>query len=363
MAAIRLLRSVTAMKSHSLRQNKSRPGAEPPRKQNPKPRITRLNGKLKRRLAERTAQVREQTQQLRAMARKLTQVERHERRRLAGILHHRIQQHLFSARMHLSIVNRAQLPVAARNALCRADAIVGEAIGDCRSLAVDLSPPVLHEAGLGAALDWLARRMATLHRFTVELHIDSHAEPHSAVVRLFLFEALRELLLNSCKHSGCTSARVRMTRESKHWLRIAVEDAGKGFDLLALCADKARGESFGLLSIQQRLAQFGARMELESAPGEGTRIEILAPAARVGIGNRGSNGRTAPMAGQDEATKSGIIVPANGNPGTTARRVTASVLLRQSARRAIPDAFDNSLAKRYESSPQSAPGFVTFQMG
>lgn len=237
---------------------------------------SRSPAELERLLHERDAQVRQQARQLRAMGLQLVQVEQQERARLAAILHDHVQPLLLSARLQLSVVNPGRLPAAGRNALGKVDETLGTAMRDCRSLAVDLNPPVLHQAGLGAALEWLARRMGELHRFTVHLEMDRQAEPPAGDLRIFLFGATRELLLNSCKHSGCTSARVTTTREADDWMRIVIEDAGKGFDLDVLKTDQAGGAGFGLSSIQQRLAPLGARMEWESIPGVQTRIAIIA---------------------------------------------------------------------------------------
>jgi signal transduction histidine kinase len=313
------------MKNKSPLRHESRRGTAYLRKPDSEWRIKRLNEKLELRLAERTAQVQQKTRQLRAVARQLTLVERHERRRLAGILHDHIQQLLLSARAHLSLVNRDHLAAAQRNALNRADKIMCQAMGDCRSLAVDLSAPNRHEAGLGADLEWLARRMANLHGFKVELRLDTRAEPRSADMRVFLFEATRELLLNACKHSGCRSARVRMSREARRWLRITVEDAGKGFDPCALFIERASGERFGLASIRARLALLGARMELESAPGVGTRIDILAPTVRGRISRCEPNRQTAPAAGPNAATEGAIRLPASDKRRSNTRLMPAPV--------------------------------------
>jgi signal transduction histidine kinase len=93
---------------------------------------------------------------------------------------------------------------------------------------------------------------------------------------VLLFETVRELVFNSCKHSGCASVDVEITREQNDWVRVVVEDAGKGFDPKALSASMASGERLGLFRIQQRLAHVGARLALAYEPGVGTRVEILA---------------------------------------------------------------------------------------
>ena len=238
--------------------------------------VSRSHAELERLLHERDAQVRQQARQLRAMGLQLGQVEQRERARLAAILHDHVQPLLLSARLQLSVVNPGRLPAAGRNALGKVDETLGTAMRDCRSLAVDLNPPVLHQAGLGAALEWLARRMGELHRFTVHLEMDRQAEPPAGDLRIFLFGATRELLLNSYKHSGCTSARVTLTREPNDWIRIATEDAGKGFAPDARNSGQDGGQGFGLSSIRQCLVQLGARMECDSIPGVQTRITIMA---------------------------------------------------------------------------------------
>jgi signal transduction histidine kinase len=238
--------------------------------------IDRLNERLEQRLAECTVQVKEKTVQLRAMASKLAQVEQHEREQLAAILHDNLQQLLVAVRLQISIVKPLFLPLNERKALLRADEIIRRAIVDSRTLTADLSPPILHGAGLGAALQWLAGRMNELHGFTVNLIIDHHAEPQTKGLRILLFETVRELLFNSCKHSGCDGARVEITGEKGSWVRVVVEDMGKGFDPEAMSASMASGEKVGLFRIQQRLEGVGARLALTSEPGTGMRCEFLA---------------------------------------------------------------------------------------
>jgi len=255
--------------------------------------VVRLNEELEQQLAERTGEVRKQTDQLRALACELAQVEQRERGQLAAILHDNLQQLLVAARIQISLVNQVLLPVKERNALSSANNIIGQAIADSRTLTVDLSPPILHGAGLGAALEWLAGRMAELHCFTVNLSIDRRAEPQTESLRVLLFETVRELIFNSCKHSGCASVDVEITREQNDWVRVVVEDAGKGFDRKALNASMASGERLGLFRIQQRLAYAGARMALASELGVGTRVEISAVLdCRDRAGNRHSERRT-----------------------------------------------------------------------
>ncbi len=278
--------------------------------------VVGLNEQLEHRLAECAVEVHEKTVQLRAMASKLAQAEQRVREQLATILHDNLQQLLVAVRLQIGVVNPLLIPVRERKALSRADELISQAIADSRTLTSDLSPPILHGAGLGAALEWLARRMAEQHCFTVNLSIDRRAEPQTESLRILLFETVRELLFNSCKHSGCHRARVEITGEQDSWVRVVVEDAGKGFDPKALTDSVASGERLGLFSIQQRLADIGGRMTLTTEPGVGTRVEVLALTdCRDRVSNRQSRKRIGPEVGWENEPEDAPGVLMNGFAG------------------------------------------------
>ena len=236
---------------------------------------------LERRVTERTAEVQEQAFRLRALAADLGQAEQRERKRIARVLHDHVQQLLAAARMELEALNRA--PAAARTAddLSKADAILNEAMRALRSLAVELSPPILHEAGLTAALRWLAARMGDQHQLQVNVYADGGIEPTGEDVRVLLFECVRELLLNVLRHSGVREARLSVTRTSDDRIRIAVEDSGLGFDPGGLWTRTDGHGTLGLFNVQERLAHVGGSMRIDSAPGQGTRVVIIGPAAET----------------------------------------------------------------------------------
>ncbi len=238
-----------------------------------------LNDTLERRVAERSQEARRLSMRLRALAAELSQVEQRERRRLAQVLHDHVQQLVVAAQMRLGILEKQRLTDAGLATIKDINDTLREAVEATRSLTVELSPPVLHDAGLAAALAWLARRMLEKNRFAVELDADREAEPGSEDVRLFLFEAVRELLFNAVKHSRVTQARVRMDRDRNGWTRIVVEDDGVGFDAGEKIGSLGAA-GFGLFSIQQRLAHLGGRVTFSSSPGKGTRVTLQVPTGR-----------------------------------------------------------------------------------
>ena len=242
--------------------------------------LRELNAELERRVAERTAEVRQQADQLRALANGLSQTEQHERQRLARILHDNIQQLLVAAQMQLSLIKHGD-PKLIRSAAQGVDSILAETLEASRSLTVELCPPVLHQSGLVAALTWLAARMEEKQQFRVHVRATNDAEPATPEVRAFLFEAARELLLNVVKHSGAREADMTMVRTRDECCRIIVEDKGRGFDPAAIKPGPSGG--FGLFSIQQRLLHMGGKVEIESATGLGTKAVLSIPIGSAAV--------------------------------------------------------------------------------
>ena len=88
--------------------------------------------------------------------------------------------------------------------------LLDEVLTESRSLAAELSPPVLRDAGLAAAFEWLTRRMERDHGLVIALDADEAAEPERPEIRTLLFEATRELLFNVVKHSGVNAGRLTL---------------------------------------------------------------------------------------------------------------------------------------------------------
>jgi CheY-like chemotaxis protein/anti-sigma regulatory factor (Ser/Thr protein kinase) len=147
-----------------------------------------------------------------------------------------------------------------------------------RSLSVELSPPVLHDAGLGGALEWLARWMRDKHNFTVELSVDIQPRLPEDVT-ILVFESVRELLFNAVKHAKTSWARVGLHQNGRSEIRILVSDEGVGFDPSRLDSTETATGGLGLFSIRERIDSIGGRVEIDSAPGKGCQLTMVVPAA------------------------------------------------------------------------------------
>jgi signal transduction histidine kinase len=239
--------------------------------------LANLNQTLERRVAKRTAEAVEQAKKLRLLSAELSLAEEAERRRIAQMLHEDLQQLLVAARMQLAALCRTQ-DAAQREAIAREIAEVLErSFKLTRSLSVELAPPVLYEHGLAAALEWLAAETRKNYNAEVIIETDSLANPKAADVRIFLFRAVRELLLNSLKHAGGSALHITMQHRRPDKVRIIVADDGPGFDPNSLDDKRTDSQTVGLLNIRERVSNFGGEFHINSGPKRGTRITLSLP--------------------------------------------------------------------------------------
>ena len=239
--------------------------------------LANLNETLEQRVAKRTAEAVEQARKLRLLSAELSLAEEAERRRIAEMLHEDLQQLLVAARMQLAALCRTQ-DAARREPIAREIADVLErSFKLTRSLSVELAPPVLYEHGLAAALEWLAAGTRKNYNIEVTVEADSLANPKAADVRIFLFRAVRELLLNSAKHAGGSAVHITMQHRQPDKVRISVADNGPGFDLNSLDDKRTSSQTVGLLNIRERVSGFGGKFHINSGPKRGTRITLSLP--------------------------------------------------------------------------------------
>ncbi len=177
--------------------------------------LKHLNEFLEQRVAERTAEAEQRAEALRQLALELSGAEDLERRRIAMILHDDLQQYLAAIRFRLSsLIRDTQADPKTAQRLFSAESLLIESIQKCRSLSHELSPPVLHQNGLIAALGWLSKDMGEKHGLEVALHTEPGAEPVSPRLASALFRSIRELLFNIVKHAGTDRAEIHVNAKT-----------------------------------------------------------------------------------------------------------------------------------------------------
>jgi PAS domain S-box-containing protein len=220
-------------------------------------------------------------EKIRTLASQLTVAEQEERHRISQILHDDLQQSLFAIKTQLTMLmedSELKASPSMKAELKQVQRWVSDAIGITRSLSIDLSPVVLQSEGLDEAIQWLSSQMKAQHG--LDVHVDAQATLHQFdhQMRLMLFQTVRELLFNIVKHAGASEATITLEQIDGR-ARITVSDTGKGFDVVAVMSNPKLAH--GLLIIQDRLNLMGCNIEMNSAPGQGTRVVIEAPLGEV----------------------------------------------------------------------------------
>jgi signal transduction histidine kinase len=215
---------------------------------------------------------------LRTLASEASLAEERERRRVATELHDRIAQPLAMARLRL----RALLPRVADPAIAGpvsevCDLLDG-ALGDIRNLTFEISSPILYDLGFEPALEWLAEQLHARHGIACTFDDDGAAKPLAEDLRVALYQGVRELCTNVVKHAGARTARITVRRVADSvW--VEVSDDGVGFPAEVSGGRPLSTRGFGLFSVRERLQHLGARLEVHSTPGHGSRITLVAPLA------------------------------------------------------------------------------------
>ena len=198
------------------------------------------------------------------------EAEQRERKALAEALHDDAIQNILSARHELEEAGETQ----SHPALVRADDALVVTVGQLRDAVFELHPYVLEQAGLEAALRTIAGQAAA--RAGVDMDLDlSYRNRHPR--EQLVFSAARELLANVVQHAEATRVLVRLFAVDGE-VGLVVEDNGKGF-LPGRLAERLAEGHVGLASQRVRIEAAGGTMQVASAPGEGTHVEIRVPGA------------------------------------------------------------------------------------
>lgn len=246
---------------------------------------------------------------LRGLISELAVTEERERRLLASELHDYLAQLLSIGQIKLTLAQRfmSHAPGKSEGYILETADAINRSLEYARTLIAELCPPELYEAGLPAAVRWLAAQMLK-HGLTVEFNSTANffALPKDRAV--LLYKSIRELLLNVVKHAKVDRARVSMSVDSSDTLVIRVQDGGRGFDPSSTTRTGAVMH-FGLTSVRERMTMMEGWYQEESAIGRGTTITLGLPLDQ----KSGTNSLRAASAHQQARVKARKELPTQEN--------------------------------------------------
>ncbi|TKB11382.1 CHASE4 domain-containing protein [Desulforhopalus sp. IMCC35007] len=216
-------------------------------------------------------ELKQHRRRLRALSSELMEMEDRERRQLASDLHDQIGQSLSVVKMYVDALIFSLADETNREKLQQIASIVDQTVQDVRTLTFELSPPVLYELGLEAALEWLAEEFQK--KYGLGIFVECGVIPKSATAAFLalIFRTIRELLINVVRHAEADSSEVRVSCEGKD-IQVTVTDNGLGMSDL-----ENPSSGFGLFSIRERTMNIGGRIVIDSGKGKGTTITLTLP--------------------------------------------------------------------------------------
>jgi signal transduction histidine kinase len=220
-------------------------------------------------------EVREGRERLRALSRQLIEAQETERRSLARELHDEIGQVLTAVKTNLQTIQLAPEPAVLASRLKESLGIVDRALRQVRDLSLNLRPSLLDDFGLVAALEWYVDRQAERSGCAIEFVSDLPDTRYAPDIETACFRVAQAALTNVTRHAQASHVRVEVRESSSasgRELLLIVRDDGAGFDVRSALERAVRGDSMGLLGMQERLALVGGQLDIDSAPGYGTDI-------------------------------------------------------------------------------------------
>jgi PAS domain S-box-containing protein len=216
------------------------------------------------------------------VAAKLLQVQDVERRRIARELHDGMGQLLAAIGMNVSQVFREKERLSDTAARCVAENmnLIDQAASEIRTVSYLLHPPMLDEIGLSSALAWYVGGFSQRSKVSVTLQVAPDFGRLPQEYELTLFRVVQECLTNIHRHSGSSTATVRLSRTTEE-IRLDVEDSGKGIDQ-AMTAKIASGVSVGvgMRGMQERIKSVCGLMIVDSDQ-SGTSIVVTLPVKSI----------------------------------------------------------------------------------
>jgi two-component system, NarL family, sensor histidine kinase LiaS len=194
------------------------------------------------------------------------------RNRFARDLHDSVKQQVFAVSLQIAAA-RAMIQKdtdSAESHLSQADDLVRQAQKELNILIAEMRPAALEGKGLATALREYVARWSEGAEIPADFRVRGEREAPLEVEQA-IFRVAQEALANVARHSGAGHAEVDLSYTDKD-LTLRIADDGRGFD-----PTRGSGGGFGLQSMRERLVRLGGRIDVDSAPNKGTRVEAVCP--------------------------------------------------------------------------------------
>jgi signal transduction histidine kinase len=239
--------------------------------------VTRRAGALERQIRRQMERNAQNTRDLQRLSARLVTIQEEERRSIARELHDEIGQALTAIKVELSVAGKhAALTEREDAALREAKGLTDRALQQVRDLSQMLHPAMLDDLGLPETATWYLNAFSARTGIPTELVQDTTDGRLAGEIETCLYRIVQEALTNVARHAGATQCRVLLQRRPASVI-LTVEDDGCGFDPSGLQRG-AENRGLGLVGIQERVSGLRGHIQIDTAPGAGTRLTVELPA-------------------------------------------------------------------------------------
>jgi signal transduction histidine kinase len=232
--------------------------------------------------------LRQSETQLRHLSGRLLTVQEEEQRRIAAELHDELGHALVVLKIRLKLVRGECASANCNGGGCNGghaaakqqceelSRYIDQVIEDVRRLSRDLSPSVLEDLGLSAALRWLVDNSVGNGGGEVVSDIVDIDHLFSPKAQVLVYRIIQEALTNVRKHAGAHNVSLSIEKHDG-WVCFAVEDDGVGFEVESAAMRDPFDKGLGLTTMRERAWMLGGTLEVTSEHGKGTRVSLSAP--------------------------------------------------------------------------------------
>jgi signal transduction histidine kinase len=215
---------------------------------------------------------------MRFYARKITQAQENERKRIARELHDDTIQSLIALSRSIEALGTSQesLPEPTGQRIRELQETTGEVIKRVRRFSQDLRPSVLDDLGLLPSLEELTAELNRSDGLRAEFWFHGEQRRLSSEVELTLFRIAQEALNNVRRHAEATRV-VTVVDLGDSSMQMSIQDNGTGFNPPTLADHPARASKLGLIGMHERARLLGGTLAIDSAPGQGTKVIVNVP--------------------------------------------------------------------------------------
>jgi len=219
--------------------------------------------------------LRESKNRLRFLSSHILKAQEEERRRISLELHDELGQSLSLLKMKLGSIQRklgGKRPDLAEP-LNEAHQYIDFTIENVRRLSRDLSPSILEDLGLSAAIDWLLNDFTKYYDIETNVDAKDISDCFSLEKQIIIYRIFQEALTNITKHADADKVEVLIKGDGRKIL-FSIRDNGRGFDYKAVLARESIEKGLGLPAMYERALMLGSSLEIESQDRKGTQISF-----------------------------------------------------------------------------------------